>query len=97
METVFTKTEFDDCEKVRGIVLTKNYTDYDYYAVYIPKLDSVELYFQNPFDEKYYNIKDMKTVLGDKINSNHDIYMDLVHQEFEDCKSFIERIEHNDS
>lgn len=57
----------------------------------------VELYFQNPFDEKYYNIKDIKTVLGDKINPNHDIYMDLVRQEFEDYKSFIERIEHNDS
>lgn len=97
METVFTKTEFDDCEKVRGIVLTTDYVDYDYYAVYIPKQDSVELYFQNPFDEKYYNIKDMASVLGEKINPNHDIYMDLVREEFEDCKSFIERIEHDDS
>lgn len=83
MEKVFTKNEFD--KKIKSILLSKDYVDYNYYAVYIAK--HIELYFENPFDKNYYNIKDIKTVLGEKINPNHDIYMDLVYEEFKELKS----------
>lgn len=96
MEIAFTEEEFSNYEIVRGIVLSSNYIDYDYYAVYISKMDKVELYFKNPFDDKYYNVKDIKTVLGEKLNPYHDIYIDLVRDEFNDYKTFIERIEHDE-
>lgn len=83
MEKPFTKNEFD--KKTKNILLSKYYVDYNYYAVYIEK--HIELYFENPFDKNYYNIKDIKTVLGEKINPNHDIYMDLVYEEFKELKS----------
>ena len=62
MEKVFTKNEFD--KKIKSILLSKDYVDYNYYAVYIAK--HIDLYFENPFDKNYYNIKDIKTVLGEK-------------------------------
>lgn len=46
MEIAFTEEEFSNYEIVRGIVLSSNYVDYDYYAVYISKMDKVELYFK---------------------------------------------------
>ncbi|WP_417088792.1 hypothetical protein [Megamonas funiformis] len=65
MEISFTEEEFSNYKVVRGIILSNDYVDYDYYAVYIPKEDKVELYFKNPFDGKYYNVKDIKTILVD--------------------------------
>ena len=96
MEISFTEEEFSNYKVVRGIILSNDYVDYDYYAVYIPKMDKVELYFKNPFDDKYYNVKDIKTVLGEKLNPCNDIYIDLVRDEFNDYKTFIERIEHDE-
>lgn len=89
MEISFTEEEFSNYKVVRGIILSNDYVDYDYYAVYIPKEDKVELYFKNPFDGKYYNVKDIKTILGKKLNPCNDIYIDLVRDEFNDYKTFI--------
>lgn len=94
MEIFFTEEEFSNYKVVRGIILSNDYVDYDYYAVYIPKEDKVELYFKNPFDGKYYNVKDIKTILGKKLNPCNDIYIDLVRDEFNNYKTFIERIKH---
>lgn len=41
-------------------------------------------------------MKDIKTILGKKLNPCNDIYIDLVRDEFNDYKTFIERIEHDE-
>lgn len=46
MEISFTEEEFSNYKVVRGIILSNDYVDYDYYAVYIPKEDKVELYLK---------------------------------------------------
>lgn len=81
MRKVFTQEEFDKLTSV--IVLNTDYVDYDYYAVYIPKIEGPELYFYNEHDGNYYSVEDIHHVLGNSINPNHDIYMDTVLKEFE--------------
>lgn len=80
MRKVFTQGEFD--KLTSEIILTTDYVDYNYYIVYIPKIEEVELYFQNPNDGNYYNVEDIYSVLGNSINPNHDIYMNTVLEEF---------------
>jgi len=80
MRKVFTQEEFS--KLISEIVLTANYVDYDYYAVYIPKIEGPELYFQNPNDGNYYSVEDMYSILRKSIHPNHDIFIETVFKEF---------------
>ena len=40
------------------IILTDDYADYNYYAVYLPNRKKPAIYFKHPCNENYYHIYD---------------------------------------
>lgn len=79
----YKKYSYEEFKKLTTeIILTDDYVDYNYYAVYLPNRKKPAIYFKRPYNGNYYHIDDCLEVMGNDLNPCHDIYITNVLNEF---------------
>ena len=79
----YKKYSYEEFKKLTTeIILTDDYADYNYYAVYLPNRKKSAIYFKHPYNGNYYHIDDCLEVMGNDLNPCHDIYITNVLNEF---------------
>ena len=73
MNKVYTQDEFE--QRDIEVILTSTQADYTYFAIKLPKRKRLLVYFQHPFDGKYYHINDCVDIMGDNINPCHNAHI----------------------